>query len=160
MAIELWRPRWGLRGGRGPFPEVSRMEREMEDVFGRFFGGGVLPRREVEALGVSPAIDLIDRKDELVLQADLPGLTEKDIAITVQDGVLTLQGQRKEEREAKEGEEYYCCERWAGSFGRTLTLPPGINTEKVNASFKNGVLEIHLPKAKEAEGKKIEIKAA
>jgi len=129
-------------------------------MFGRFLGGGVLPRREVEALGVSPAIDIIDRKDELVMQADLPGLTEKDIAITVKDGVLTLQGQRKEEWEEKEGEEYYCCERWAGSFSRTLTLPPGINTEKVNASFKNGVLEIHLPKAKEAEGKKIEIKAA
>jgi len=111
-------------------------------------------------LGWSPAIDVLDRKDEMVLQADLPGLTEKDIEITVQDGVLTVRGQRKEEKETKEGEEYYCCERWSGSFSRTLTLPPGINADKVSASFKNGVLEVHLPKAKEAEGKKIEIKAA
>src|ERR1035437_6673410 len=92
--------------------------------------------------------------------ADVPGLTENDIDVTVKDGVLTLRGQRKEEKETKEGEEYYCCERWSGSFSRTLTLPPGINAEKVSASFKNGVLEIHLPKTKEAEGKKIEIKAA
>jgi len=132
------------------------MDREVEDLFSRFFR----PRGEAEALGWSPAIDMVDRKTELVLQADLPGLTEKDITVTVQDGSLTLQGQRKEEKEEKEGEEYYCCERWSGSFSRTLTLPPGINTEKVSASFKNGVLEIHLPKAKEAEGKKIEIKAA
>lgn len=153
MAIEIWRPRWGLR--RAPFPG---MERDIDQLFGRFLSGW--PRQEAEALGVSPAIDMVDRKDELVLQADLPGLTEKDVEVTVQDGTLTLQGQRKEEKEAKEGEEYYCCERWTGSFSRALTLPPGINTEKVSASFKNGVLEIHLPKAKEAEGKKIEIKAA
>jgi len=136
------------------------MDREMEDLFGRFFRGLTLPRGEAEPLGWSPAIDVLDRKDEMVLQADLPGLTEKDIEITVQDGVLTVRGQRKEEKETKEGEEYYCCERWSGSFSRTLTLPPGINADKVSASFKNGVLEVHLPKAKEAEGKKIEIKAA
>jgi len=158
MALEIWRPRLGLR--RAPFPEMPRMDREMEDLFGRFFRGLTLPRGEAEPLGWSPAIDVLDRKDEMVLQADLPGLTEKDIEITVQDGVLTVRGQRKEEKETKEGEEYYCCERWSGSFSRTLTLPPGINADKVSASFKNGVLEVHLPKAKEAEGKKIEIKAA
>ena len=153
MTLELWRPRLGLR--RSPFPEMSRMERGMDELFGRFLRG---PRGE-EALGPSPAIDMVDRKDELVLRADLPGLTEKDIEVTVQDGALTLRGQRKEEQEAKE-EDYYCCERWEGSFSRTLTLPQGVNAEKVNASFKNGVLEVHLPKTKEAEGKRIEIKAA
>ena len=110
-------------------------------------------------MGWTPAIDVLDRKDEMVLRADLPGLTEKDIEITVQDGNLSLQGQRKEEKETKE-EDYYCCERWSGTFSRTLALPPGINADKVNAAFKNGVLEIHLPKTKQAEGKRIEIKAA
>ena len=157
MAIELWRLRGGLR--RSPFPETTRMEREMEDLFGRFFGGWPWARREAEGLGWSPAIDVIDRKDELVLRADLPGLTENDIEIKVQDGNLSLQGQRKEEKETK-GEDYYCCERWSGAFSRTLTLPPGINADKVNAAFKNGVLEVHLPKAKQTEGKRIEIKAA
>jgi HSP20 family protein len=132
----------------------------MDELFGRFFSGGPWARREAEGLGWTPAIDVIDRKDELVLRTDLPGLTEKDIEISVQEGTLTIQGQRKEEKEAKEGEDYYCCERWSGSFSRSLTLPAGINAEKVNASFKNGVLEIHLPKTMEAERKRIEIKAA
>lgn len=156
MALEIWRPRWGLR--RSFFPELSRTDRDMEDMFNRFFRG--LSSAEAEGLGWSPAVDVVDRKDELLLRADLPGLTEKDIDVTVKDGALTLRGQRKEEKETKEGEEYYCCERWSGAFSRTLTLPPGVNSEKVNASFKNGVLEIHIPKTKEAEGKKIEIKAA
>ena len=158
MAIEMWRPRGGLR--RTPFPEMPRMERDMDELFGRFFGGWPGARREAEGLGWSPALDVIDRKDELVLRADLPGLTEKDIEITVQNGNLSLRGQRTEEKETKEGEEYYACERWSGAFSRTLTLPPGINADKVNAAFKNGVLEIHVPKTKHAEGTRIEIKAA
>ena len=158
MAIELVRPRWGLR--RAPFPEMTRVEREMEDLFSRFFGGWPWARREIEALGWTPAVDLVEKDNELALRADLPGLTEKDIELTLQDGTLTLQGHRKEEKETKEGEGYYHTERWSGSFCRTLTLPPEIDPEKVSASFKNGVLEIHLPKSKEAEGKKIEIKAA
>jgi HSP20 family protein len=116
-------------------------------------------RDETEALEWSPAIDVIDRKEELVLRADLPGLTEKDIEITVRDGTLRLSGQRTEEKETKE-EDYYRSERWSGSFSRALTLPAGINADKVNASFRNGVLEVHLPKIREAAGKKIEVKAA
>jgi HSP20 family protein len=136
------------------------MEREMENMFGRFFRGWPRLTEETEELEWSPAIDVVDRKDELVLRADLPGLTEKDIEVTVQDGTLQLHGQRTEEKETKEGEGYYCCERWSGAFSRTLTLPAGVNTDKLSANFKNGVLEVHLPKTKESAGKKIEIKAA
>jgi HSP20 family protein len=135
------------------------MEREVDDLFGRFFGAWPRLREETEVLEWSPAIDVVDGKDELVLRADLPGLTEKDIEITVQDGALRLNGQRAEEKETKE-EDCYCSERWSGTFSRTLTLPAEVNADKVNASFKNGVLEVHLPKTKEAAGKKIEIKAA
>ena len=158
MAIEIWRPRWGVR--RAPFRELGRMERDMEEAFNHFFRGWPWLRGEAEGLGWSPAVDVIDRKDEVLVRADLPGLTEKDIHLTLQEGTLTLHGQRKEERETKEGDNYYCSERWAGSFSRTLALPPGINTEKVVATFSNGVLEVHLPKTKQAEGKRIEIKAA
>ena len=157
MAIELWRPRGTLR--RGPFRELSRMEQEMEDMFGRFFRGWPWPRGEAEKLGSAPSVDVIDHKNEVVLRADLPGLTEKDIELTLQEGAVTIRGQRKEEREAKE-EDYYCCERWSGSFSRSLMLPPGVETEKASATFKNGVLEIHFPKTKEAETRKIEVKAA
>ncbi|MBI2370812.1 MAG: Hsp20/alpha crystallin family protein [Deltaproteobacteria bacterium] len=142
---------------RGPFRELARMEREMEGLFSRFFREWPWPRSADEVRGWAPAVDMVDRKDEVVLRADLPGLEQKDIDVSVEDGLLTIRGERKEEREAKE-EDYYCCERWAGSFARSLALPPGVDTEKVKATFKNGVLEVHLRKSKEAKGKKIEIK--
>ena len=157
MAIERWRPRWGLVPG-GPLRGLARMEREMEDLFGRFFPEGAWPRMG-EGRGWAPAVDMLDRKDEIVLRADLPGMEQKDVEVTVQEGMLTVKGERKEEKEMKE-EDYYCCERWAGTFSRTLALPAGVDTEKVKATFRNGVLEIHIPKAERAKGKTIEIKAA
>jgi HSP20 family protein len=152
MALELWRPRLM---GRSPFRDVARLEREMEDAFGWL---PAWPWGERER-GWAPAVDMVDRKEEIILRADLPGLDEKDIEVTVQDGSLALRGERKEETEEKKGD-YYCCERRYGLFARTLPLPAGVEADKVTATFKKGVLEVHLPKAKEAKGKKIEIKAA
>jgi HSP20 family protein len=149
MAIEVWRPRLM----RSPFRELARMEREMEDMFGRF-----LPSWTEKERGWAPTVDMIDQKDEIVVKADLPGLEEKDIEVTVQDGTLMIRGERKEEKEEKK-EDYYFAERSYGAFLRSLPLPTGVEAERVKASFRKGVLEIHLPKAKEAKGKKIEIKA-
>jgi HSP20 family protein len=140
---------------RGPLRELARLEREMEDMFGRM---PAWPWGERER-GWAPAIDMIDHKDEIVLRADLPGLTEKDIEVTVEDGALTIRGERKAETEEKK-EDYYYSERTYGVFARTLPLPTGVEADRVKATFKSGVLEVHLPKAKEAKGKKIEIKAA
>jgi HSP20 family protein len=105
-------------------------------------------------------VDMLDQKDEIVLRADLPGLEEKDIDVTVHDGSVTIRGERREETEEKKKDEYYYCERKYGAFSRTLPLPTGIDADKVKATFKRGVLEVHLPKAKEARGRKIEVKAA
>jgi HSP20 family protein len=102
---------------------------------------------------------MVDHDDEIVLRADLPGLEEKDIEVRVHDHTLTIQGERKEEKEEKK-EDYYYSERSYGAFARTLSLPAGVEADRVKATFKKGVLEVHLPKAKEAKGKKIEIKAA
>jgi HSP20 family protein len=157
MALELWRPRWGL-ARRGPWADFARMEREMEDLFQRFFGDAGT-RWRGEARVWAPEVDMVDRQDEIVIRADLPGLEQKDLEVSVQEGVLTIRGERKEEREEKQ-EDYYCAERRAGSFARTLTLPAGVEAEKVRATFKNGVLEVHLPKTPKAQEKKIEIKAA
>jgi len=129
----------------------------MEEMFERFFPSWPGPRWFGEERGWAPAVDMIDRKDEVVLRADLPGLEQKDIEVTVTDGMLTIRGERKAEKEQKE-EEFYCCERWAGTFARSLALPTGVEAEKIRASFRNGVLEVHLPKTKEAKEKKIEIK--
>jgi HSP20 family protein len=151
MALELWRPRLM---DRSPFRDLARLGRDMEEAF----GWPAWPWGERET-GWAPAVDMIDRKDEIVLRADLPGLAEKDIEVTVQDGSLTIRGERKEEKEEKK-EDYYCCERRYGLFARTLPLPAGVEADKVKATFKNGVLEVSMPKAKEAKGKKIEVKAA
>lgn len=152
MALEVWRPKWGL--ARGPFRDL---EREMDQMFSRFFREWPSPRSVGEARGWAPPVDMVDRKDEVLLRADVPGLEQKDIQVTVEDGMLTIKGERKEDKEVKD-EEYYAWERWCGSFARSMTLPPGLETDKIRAVFRNGVLEVHLPKSKEAKGKKIEIK--
>jgi HSP20 family protein len=100
---------------------------------------------------------MVDRNDEVVVRADLPGLEQKDIDVTLQDGVLTIRGERKEEREGKE-ESYYYSERSFGAFMRSLAPPPGVDYDKVKATFKNGILEIHLPKTKESKSKKVDVK--
>jgi HSP20 family protein len=126
----------------------------MEDAFGWSPGWPWGKER-----GWVPAIDMVDRKDEIVLRADLPGLEEKEIEVTVQDGSVTIRGERKEETEEKK-EDYCYSERRYGLFSRTLPLPAGVEADKVKATFKKGVLEVHLPKAKEMKGKRIEVKAA
>ncbi len=156
MAIERWRPGWGLMRG-GPWRGMARMEQEMDDLFGRFSRGWPSLQLAGEGRAWSPSVDMIDRKEELLVRADLPGLEQKDVEVSVEDGMLTIRGERKEEKETKE-EDYYCCERWAGAFARSVALPAGIETDKVKANFRNGVLEVHLPKTKEAKAKKIDIK--
>jgi HSP20 family protein len=152
MAIDLWRPRLGLaRRGMDPI-------RAFEEMFERFFDEG-LGRRGGDGRGWMPAVDMIDRKDEILLRADVPGLEQKDIHVNVENGMLTIRGARHEERETKE-DDYYYAERWSGMFSRTVPLPPGSEHEKIKATFKNGVLEVHIPKSKQAAGKAIEIQAA
>jgi HSP20 family protein len=149
MALERWRPR-GL--ARSPFRELAR---DMEEAFGRFFPGW----SEEKGYGWMPAVDMADEKDEILVKADLPGLDQKDIEVTVQEGTLTIRGERKQEKEEKK-EDYYYAERSYGAFVRSLPLPKGVEADKVKATFKKGVLEVHLPKAKEVKGKTVEVKAA
>jgi HSP20 family protein len=156
MAIERWRPWKGWTRESAP-AGLARVQREMEDMFDRFFGDWSWPRWPGAARGGGPSVDMVDKKDEVLLRADLPGLEQKDIEVHVEEGMLTIRGERKEEKEVKE-EEYYFSERWAGSFSRSLALPPGVDSEKVKATFKNGVLEVHLPKTQQAKGKRIEVK--
>jgi len=167
MAIERWRPRRGLAQTRRdspstltPFTSLAPLERQISDVFDRFFQGfPMLAGTGMEGRMWAPALDVIDRKDEVLVRADLPGLEQKDVEVEIQDGTLTLRGQRTEEREEKEGD-YYCSERWAGAFDRSIALPAGVDTEHVNATFKSGVLEVHIPKTSESKGKRIEIQAS
>ena len=124
---------------------------EFDRVFGSLFeNGGRQMQRWV------PAMDLVEADDHFVLKADLPGLAEDDVAIEVQDNVLTISGSREAEHERKE-KGWYRLERSYGSFSRSLTLPDGVDADKVEANFDRGVLEIRVPKPEERKPRRISI---
>ena len=139
-----------------PSREVDSLQSEMNRVFDAFFGGtggnAGSVRRWV------PAMDLVERDDRLVLRADLPGMDRGDVAIEIKDGVLTVSGERKAEHEDK-ADGYYRVERAFGSFSRSLSLPDGIDAEKIAAEFDRGVLEVSIPKPEERKPHRVEIGA-
>ena len=127
--------------------------RDVDRLFDAFFGGERDSRRWV------PQMDLIEAEDHFVLKADLPGLSEGDVSIEVQDGTLTISGERKAEHEAQE-RGWYRVERSFGSFSRSLTLPEGVDAEAISAEFDRGVLEVRIPKPEQRKPRRIEIGAA
>jgi HSP20 family protein len=127
--------------------------RDIDRVFDAFFGQTERGRRWV------PAIDLVEADDHFLLKADLPGLSEGDVNIEVQDGTLTVSGERKAEHEQRE-KGWYRIERSFGSFSRSLTLPDGVDPERIEASFSHGVLEVRIPKPEERKPRRIEISSS
>jgi HSP20 family protein len=125
---------------------------DFDRLFNTLFDRNQAPQRWV------PAMDLVEHDDHFVLRADLPGLTEDDVNIELHDGSLTISGERKAEHTTQE-RGFYRVERQFGSFSRTLTLPDGIDPERIKASFSNGVLEVGIPKPEERKPRKIEIGA-
>jgi HSP20 family protein len=101
-------------------------------------------------------VDITEEKDRVVVKADLPGMKQEEIAVEVSEGVLLIKGERKRESETKDAKTYR-VERSYGSFLRSFTLPAGVDAAKVNAAYKNGVLEITLPKLAEAKAKQIKV---
>lgn len=110
-----------------------------------------------EAVKAPIPIDVYEEKDDVVLKAELPGLSKEDINVQVSDSSVTIKGEKKREEEVKEGD-YCCCERSYGTIARTIELPSEVKADQVEASFKNGVLEIRLPKIEEAKRKAITVK--
>ena len=156
MAIERWRPSLGLSRG-GPFRELEELGQSLEDVFRRPFSTPLMWRRSpLEEMGWAPAIEVFDQEDKLVVKAELPGMKEEDIDVSVEGNSLAIRGERKAETEVKE-EDYHCCERSYGSFFRSIVLPSHMDTAKIEAAYDNGVLVITIPKAAEAKATKIKI---
>jgi HSP20 family protein len=104
----------------------------------------------------APTLDMYEDKNEVVVKAEMPGLTKDDIEITLSDSTLILKGEKKKEEEVKE-KDYYRCEREYGSFLRTVELPAEVKVEGAKASFKNGVLEVRLPKSEAAKKKEVHV---
>lgn len=142
-----------------PVREIDSLQGEMNRLFSTFFetptgagggNGGTATRRWI------PAMDLVETGEHFVLRADLPGVTETDVNIEVENNVLTVSGERKTETEEKH-EGYYRLERSMGAFSRSLTLPEGIDAEAVTATFADGVLEVRIPKPVHAQPRKVQI---
>jgi HSP20 family protein len=122
-----------------------------EDIF---FG---LPWAQAQQNAFYPALDVLEEKDQYVLRADIPGLNKEDIKVSVENGILTLEGERKFETEHKDVQ-FHCMERSYGRFVRSLNLGPGVDSSKISASYKDGILKLVVPKLEAAKPKSIDIK--
>ena len=139
------------------------------DVFNRFFdddyffGLPVLPLTERQAGGGNgsffPALDVVEEKDQYVLKADLPGINKEDIKVSVENGVLTIEGERKSETEHKD-KQIHRVERSYGRFVRSLNLGTNVDNSKIRASYKDGVLQLMVPKSEAAKPKAIDIQVS
>jgi HSP20 family protein len=154
MALVRFRP---LGTAVDPFRDVSDIQSEVNRLFDSFFGrpSQVGAMERVWA----PAVDMYETKDELVVTAELPGLNEKDIHLSISGDVLTLKGERTWNQEVKQ-ESYYRGERWFGKFERSVPLPMPVQADKVSASYRDGVLTVKLPKVEEIKAKEIKIDVA
>ena len=140
-----------------PLRELSSLQSEMNRLFDGLFEQPSARGSEQNAMRRwIPAMDLAETDEHFVLRADLPGMSEEDVKIELDDNVLTLSGERKSEHETRR-EGFYRVERAFGSFSRSLTLPKGINADAVSASFDRGVLEVRIPKPEQAKPRRISI---
>jgi HSP20 family protein len=137
---------------RSPGGEIARMERRMRRLFEEPFGLELF----TEDAGWSPAVEVKDIDNELMVTVELPGMMVEDVEVNLENNVLTIRGEKKEEKEEKE-QERYVYERYYGAFQRSFTLPSPVDESRVKAEFTNGVLAIHLPKTEQTKGRKIEI---
>jgi HSP20 family protein len=156
MTMESWRPTRGLIPW-SPFRELEEMERRFDEVFGRSFPPSIWRRLPMEQMAWAPAVDVFEKGDKLVVKAEVPGMKEDDIHVSVEGDMLTIRGEKKTESEVKD-EDYYRCERSYGSFFRSVALPSTVDASKIEADYEDGVLEVTLPKKPEVKPKKVAVK--
>ena len=154
-ASHEWRPLESLRREVDQLFEDFGLRSLRHGIdFGPFWRGEI-------SWGKVPAVDFVDNEKAYVVTAELPGIAESDVDVKYADGVLTIRGEKKEEKEEKK-KDYYLSERRYGSFQRVFQVPSGVDSDKIEAAFKNGVLTVTLPKSAQAakNEKKIAIKKA
>lgn len=136
--------------------ELSTIRSEMDQLFDRFFSARPFYTGAEVADSITPPVDVEETAEGYVVRADLPGMTEKDVKVSLVGDTLTLRGERKRESETRSGH-VHRTERVFGAFERTFTLPVPVRGDRVKASYRNGVLEIQVPKAEEARVREIEV---
>ena len=143
-----------------PFSFMRRFGEGMEQLFADFGVGGLMPRGFNELAAWTPQIEMFERENQLVIRADLPGLKTDDVQIELRDDSVVIQGERQEERK-EEREGFYTTERTYGRFYREIPLPEGADTNQATATFRDGVLEITIPRGEgETRGRQLEIQDA
>jgi HSP20 family protein len=143
MAVVRW----------SPLTELASLQNDMARMADTFFGSR--PGNGGSSSWL-PAVDVTETDEELILSFDLPGLQEDEINVELEDNVLTVSGQRERKHERK-GDNYFRWERRFGQFARSIALPAGVSENEINATYRNGVLEVHVPKPEEHKPKKIQI---
>lgn len=142
-----------------PFRELQDMSQRLNQIFTRPFDGLGSGRQLLTVAEWSPAVDVSETDAEYVVKAELPEVKKEDVKVTMEDGVLTLEGERRQEKEEK-GKRYHRIERSYGSFMRSFELPDNVDTSKAKAEFKDGMLTLSLPKSEKAKSKALEIKVS
>ena len=153
MATDRWRP-FGTMERWDPFRGLGEIQTEVNRLFNNWSGhqGATGERMWL------PAVDVHETKDEFMLTLDIPGVTEKDVHISITGDLLTVKGERRFEREGEgDGNTYHRVERLYGKFERSVQLPTMVQTDKVKASYRDGVLTVKLPKAEEVKPREIKI---
>lgn len=139
-----------------PFRDIitlrERMDKMFEDSLARFR----MPEEETMPTFWSPAVDIYETDENIVVKAELPGVDKKEVSVEVKDNTLILKGERRREKEVKE-ENYHRVERSFGTFMRSFSIPVTVRQDQVKARFKDGVLEVTLPKAEEAKPKQVKV---
>ena len=157
MTLIRWNPERRLGSWRpvGDFAgDFFNMHREIDRLFDRL--GGDLADDGTTSTWL-PAVDILERDDAFEVRAELPGMKKDDVKITLRDDILTIRGEKKQESEKKE-QNYHRVERSYGSFQRSFTLPSSVRSDRIDATYNEGVLTIVLPKSEEAKPRDIEVK--
>ncbi len=145
MAITRWRP----------MRDMVRFQDEMNRLFDDFFSP-LMTRPEWTEGVWSPSVDVSETKDNVVIKAEMPGMTKDDVRISIQNDTITLKGEKKQEKEQKDAN-YHRIERSYGSFCRSFTLPTAVKADKIKATYQDGILNVTLPKTEEVKPKEIPI---
>ncbi len=153
MTLVRWKPVHDLPA----YPsDLLGFQKEINRMFENFFRGGV-DDTDLMATGWKPAVDIAESAEEFVANVELPGVDKNDIKITMQENVLTIRGEKAQEKNEKDAN-YHRVERFYGSFQRSFELPGNVRNDKIDAEYKDGILTIRLPKAEEAKAKQIDVK--
>lgn len=142
-----------------PTRNAVPLSRAISSIFDEFFNNSPLANLDLPVLNIRPSVDIVEEDDKVLLKADMPGMEKDNIKVVVQDGILTIEGERNESREEKR-KGYTRTERFMGTFSRSFNLPAWADESRVSADYTNGVLTVTIPKTEKAMPKQIEVKVS